>query len=98
MLTSRCISLKITATEELYKNLRTPASCSISMLPHWHPSNDIDLEVVHFLEYCSEKLSNNDKVPSLPAHGGDGIHNTVVFEDLIWSPVASPWCLEYILL
>ena len=25
----------------------------------------------------------------MPARGGDGIHNTVVFEDLIWSPVAS---------
>ena len=43
------------------------------------------------------KIVEHGGVLSLLAHDGDVIHNIEVSEDLIWSPVASPWCPEYIL-
>ena len=40
------------------------------------------------LKNCFGKTVEQKQVHSLPTRGGDGVHNTVVFEDQTWSPVA----------
>ena len=41
------------------------------------------------------RSSEQIQAQSSPVHDGDCIHNNVFFEDMIWSPVAFPWCFEY---
>ena len=81
------LSLYMTATKELQILVRLPLAtlvcCHIRI-----SNNDIHLTVLHLLGILLRKNVEHGKVPSLPARDGDGIHNTVLFEHLIWSPVA----------